>query len=397
MRDLPWRYYFLAALAIGAVFGIQTLLRKYYPGMSGREVAMTLKPSHFRADSGTGMPADSAATRKPAAKGGYFDKESLGPRAPKVVEAEPAKKVERAETQPAGEQETYAASEDAKDTEVAARVPVPVATEAAAPAPAAATPATATAAKTEPAAVSGACEQVELRGDGPEITKVSKEDWAAVMKTFHAVKADLLGWLAKRRRELPERTAAVMEKQVSTLRIQRPPVAEEPDLAWRGIAVWTLDSAGEPMIRVGGGFVKLVVQQPARARFELARLVAQAWTPCELARVDAGAPWEPLLKCMGVNEQHACATGSYSEGGWAVSTVMARVVADPGCNIPVFADPSYAGCLKAVPLPRSVADHSDQGQAKRAVTGRSPAGAPSPFGAREETARMAVSYKEARR
>src|SRR5690606_26170291 len=148
------------------------------------------------------------------------------------------------------------------------------------------------------------------------------------------------------RANIGEKAAGLMEERVRGLRLQRPPAAEEPDLSWRGIASLTEDSLGY-MVRVGGGFIKLAQKDPPRARFELARLLAQSWAPCELTKngVDGAAIWAPLLKCLGVEEKAGCAAGSYSEAGWAISTTLAAVVANPGCTVPAFAEAERAKCV----------------------------------------------------
>jgi hypothetical protein len=142
-----------------------------------------------------------------------------------------------------------------------------------------------------------------------------------------------------------------MEKRVNELKIQRPPVLEEPDLAWRGIGVYASGGeSGEPIIRVGGGFVKLALAYPDRAKFELARLVAQAWAPCELKRISPVAAWKPLLDCMNMKDAQTCGEGTFSEEGWAVSTTLANAVMAPGCELPVLKNPELAKCMKLIPF-----------------------------------------------
>jgi hypothetical protein len=165
------------------------------------------------------------------------------------------------------------------------------------------------------------------------------------MEQFHGAKRQLLGYVEKHRADLPENVRQAMERQVHDLKIQRPPAADEPDLAWRGIGIYTLNSESEPIIKLGGGFVRLAIKHPARARFEMARLVAQAWAPCELERLAASeAPWNGLLKCLSVNDAQGCAQGTFSEAGWAVATSVAYEVSAPGCQIPAFRAPEQAKC-----------------------------------------------------
>lgn len=196
------------------------------------------------------------------------------------------------------------------------------------------------------------CAAIEYRGLGPDRTRVTKGEWITVMDQFHAAKHGLLSWLEKRKREVPAPVFEAMSNQVKNLKIQRPPAAEEPDLSWRGIGVYTQNSEGEPIVKLGGGFVRLSTRHPARARFEMSRLVAQSWAPCEMSKLAAGAEttWSPLLKCLGVNESQGCGAGTYSEGGWAISTTLAKAVAGPGCLVPAFKDPSLAKCAATLPL-----------------------------------------------
>jgi hypothetical protein len=203
--------------------------------------------------------------------------------------------------------------------------------------------------KLEAASGAADCASIEFPGAGLEHTTVDAADWDAVMKGFHDAKADLMAWLRSRRADIPEETAARMAREVADIRIQRPPVPEEGELNWRGIVLRARDAAGQPVIRMGGGFLKLARTQPERARFELARALAQSWSPCELKA--AQALWQPLLQCLGVNDANACQPGSVSESAWAVSTTLAAVVSHPGCAITAFKEPAHAACLASIPLP----------------------------------------------
>ncbi len=397
MRDLPWRYLFLAIPAVAAALGIQFLVRKWTPDNGNAEVASTLKPSQYR----------DAANRKIASKEDNSNRDHAALRHERNEEKAKAKQektIKVAQEPSEADIDTYAAvdpevepvkgkievekkadtakadavakaerktSEDpdasaanyqpstvrfSADRSNEGKLDAAASREATAVAKALENAARDVAGKKE-AEVANKCASIEYRGDGPEHTKITKDEWGKVMTAFHGAKGELLTWLRKHKRELPDRTAKLMEKQVRELRIQRPPAVEEPDLTWRGIGVWTQDVAGAPMLRVGSGFVKLVNKQAARGKFEMTRLVAQAWAPCELQRVDAGAPWDPLLKCLNINEERACAAGTYSEGGWAVSSAIATKLANPGCAVPAFADASMAACLKKFPLPLSLADN----------------------------------------
>jgi hypothetical protein len=194
------------------------------------------------------------------------------------------------------------------------------------------------------------CSSFELRGDGMAETHFSNEEWTKVMDVFHESKTDLQGWLVAHKTEFPGGLSNWMSQQIEAAKVQRPPVSEEPDLSWRGIGVLARTGAGTesvPLIRIGGGFVKMVVTQPKRARFELSRLLAQSWNPCDLP-TGAMATWEPLLKCLGVNQQDtskACAAGSESEAGWAVASAVAATASPPGCTLPAFKTVSAFSCV----------------------------------------------------
>ncbi len=197
------------------------------------------------------------------------------------------------------------------------------------------------------------CEQKELAGDGPERTVVSPGDWAKVMRLFDDSKARLLSWLKKKEKSLPKDLVHSMAERVRSLKIQRPPAPEEPELNWRGIGILTRDVHGEPLVRMGSGFMKLILANEERGRFELTRLIAQAWAPCELrnphsARGLASPPilaWGAVLECLGVHDLNACEEGSYSEEGWASATALAAAVANPGCTIPAFQFVDSVSCL----------------------------------------------------
>ena len=325
MRELTYGHYVAIALPVlGAAFGIHYLI-KHPHRPTGSETA-ALKPSQYKAEKGSRKPASARGDKN-------RDARHEGQSGEEIAGSEPA--AQFAET--AGYEASRApsavlegASNDAVDT-------------------------------------GKECAAVEYRGDGPEQTKVTKAEWAAVMDQFHSAKSSLTSWLNHHRREFPDATFAMMEREVKDLKIQRPPAADEPDLAWRGIGIYTQGNEAEPMIKIGGGFVKLASKRPARAKFEMTRLVAQSWAPCEMARAsgpnggDAVATWNPLLKCLGVTEAQNCAQGTYSESGWAVSTTVAAAVSPPGCQIKAFASPELAKCMKQIPLAagRSVASASE--------------------------------------
>jgi hypothetical protein len=221
-------------------------------------------------------------------------------------------------------------------------------------------------AATEVADNGHSCSTVEYRGDSPENITVTQEDWRHVQELFWQSKASLLSWVEEHKTELPGTTVTAMTKQVKELKMVRPNnLLDEPDLAWRGIGIYSQGNVGEPQVKMGAGFVKFALKNPSRAAFEMTRLVAQSWSPCELSRAagpDAGNTWQPLLKCLGGSDAAAaqaaaCPQGSFSEAGWAISTTFASKFSPPSCEIRAFQAPEFAKCVKSIPLTvaRSVA------------------------------------------
>jgi len=209
------------------------------------------------------------------------------------------------------------------------------------------------------------CQNVEYRG--PEDGKITNDQWKKTMVQFHSAKKDLLGWLEEHKGMMPKEVFDHMEAEVRELRLQRPPTPDFPDLAFRGIGLWTRPAGERPIIKLGPGFGKLVEKQPARARFELSRLIAQTWAPCELQRspvalhVPAGGTWGEMLSCLSVKDENACQPGSFSEAGWAVSSAIASIASPPGCTVPGFAEGAGSGCLDSLRAssrhPASVKEH----------------------------------------
>ena len=198
----------------------------------------------------------------------------------------------------------------------------------------------------------GQCVSEEFPGRSPETAQISKIGWESVMEEFHGAKSLLTSWLEAHRSQFSEKTYQWMSDRISDARLQRPPSAEEPDMSWRGIGAVTYLSGKTPMIRVGAGFEKWVTEKPKRARFELARLLAQTWAPCEMAKVDSSAPWNAFVSCMDLGKEadpsKACASGTFSEAGWAVSSAIAAAASPPGCKIPAFDRAPAAECLKKI-------------------------------------------------
>lgn len=200
----------------------------------------------------------------------------------------------------------------------------------------------------------GSCGTLEYPGEGFQHTHISSVEWNHVVEQFRQGKKLLGTWLKEARSSLPDKTYVFMTDQLEAVKLTRPPSVEEPDLSWRGIGVFTRDEKNSPEIRLSGGFIKWAQKNPKRTLFEFTRLIAQSWAPCELQRADARNPWEALLKCLSVSEEQACAGGSYSEGGWAVSTSLAFVLSHPGCQVPAFQSSASQKCLEKISFSSSL-------------------------------------------
>jgi len=201
-----------------------------------------------------------------------------------------------------------------------------------------------------------ACESVEFFGQGPEQFEVQPAVWGEFMGEYHAAKDDLLKWLGSNKARFTEAVFSQMENEVRDTRVMRPQNQIEPDLTWRGIAAWTrprsgsVESSERPaLIHVGAGFMELFKKDRVRARFEIARLIAQSWSTCEIAEARKLPIWHEFYQCMGLTEENTrCAAGAVSEATWALSTSVASLVSRPGCEVPAFADTRGAECLKAL-------------------------------------------------
>ncbi len=214
-----------------------------------------------------------------------------------------------------------------------------------------------TSAGTTAGAVTGdarSCSAIEYAGSGPDALRVDSGVWSRFMADYHQAKEELVDWLHRNRESFPKAQLARMELEIRETRVMRPQAQVEPDLTWRGIAAWTRPRAGTivenerpALINISDGFLKLYQKDRSRARFEMTRVLAQAWSSCEMG---AGkfAAWDGLMQCLGVSdEQKGCTAGVVSEGSWAASTAVAALVSPPGCEIPAFQGDKYQACLGA--------------------------------------------------
>ncbi|HLE01769.1 MAG TPA: hypothetical protein VJB59_16020 [Bdellovibrionota bacterium] len=202
------------------------------------------------------------------------------------------------------------------------------------------------------------CGPVEFPGNAPWVS-ISEAEWKEVQKAFSGVKRDLTAWLSKSKSRLGQPVYDSMKKRLQSTEIRIASRSEQPDIAWRGIGVWGPSVEKIPTIDVGAGFVRLLRDELRRARFELARLVAQSWSPCALEKQIQAHPWGPFLGCMQIDEGQKCGAGSYSEGGWAVSSAIAAKVAAPGCLLPAFATAESRHCHDQLLLPQELRANLD--------------------------------------
>jgi hypothetical protein len=189
----------------------------------------------------------------------------------------------------------------------------------------------------------GSCASVEFPGYSPAVDGWDEKEWKNIVTLFEETRKRLEDWV-KKESSLAPRSREVMAARLALLKIEKPSQSE-PDLFWRGIPVWSLDDSEAPRVRVGLGFGELLRRQPERARFELARALAQSWAPCELLRLNAPLVAEKELGCLGVKAQESCVDGTYSEAGWATATWVAAQASPPGCRIPALIAPGVSECL----------------------------------------------------
>jgi hypothetical protein len=195
------------------------------------------------------------------------------------------------------------------------------------------------------------CSSVEPAGLGKESALMPNQAWTRVQELFFDARQALLAWLSDHRSKLPPQTFEFMQARIRASKLQRAP-AGDPDLAWRGIVIATTDALGDPVVKLGSGFFTLVFKDTKRARFELTRVLAHAWAPCELTARKLAQPWDAYLRCMGFHaEGLGCGAGEYSEAGWAVSSAIASTVASPGCELPAFNDSVHQDCPQSFLLP----------------------------------------------
>jgi hypothetical protein len=320
-RDISWKDYLAIAAAIAVAFGIHYAWRKSRSSGKNDDSALALKPSDFKPGSDgqrkVGSPRSIASEKKAGTD-------------PAVAAADPEAYQKQFEP-PQG-----LGSADLKETAAEGMIQ-------------SRRHRLADLWGGRPPEKGGTCQSAERVGPGPERTGLTEEGWREVMKEFHGAKKALTQWLKANSQGMSADAVALMENQVKSLRIRRPPSPDEPDLSWRGVGAWSVDDTGLPIVHLGGGFIRLMQSDIQRARFELTRLVAQSWTPCELARVGAPNPWDSLVSCLGVKTsegERACADGTYSDAGWAISTALAAQLAAPGCTVPALAVAGRAQCVK---------------------------------------------------
>ncbi|MFN7685443.1 MAG: hypothetical protein ACK5QT_08545 [Oligoflexia bacterium] len=208
--------------------------------------------------------------------------------------------------------------------------------------------------ESQPAQAAGVCSSLEIFGAGPEQVDVDLMIWSQFMSDYHLAKANLLQWVSANKTLFSDNLAAEMEREIRSTRVMRPQNQIEPDLSWRGIAAWTRpqstspSSEGRPaLIHVSSGFLELFKKNRARARFEMARLLAQGVSPCELQAAKQAKPWKDFFACLNLTDELAkCTPGAVAEATWAVSSAVASLVSQPGCAVPAFHDEKARACLQ---------------------------------------------------
>lgn len=201
------------------------------------------------------------------------------------------------------------------------------------------------------------CSFQEFLADGARGKKanVSKSEWSDLISVFHEAKAKLKNWAKANLKVLDKKSLEAMNAMVEKVKIQRPSDELEPDLNWRGIGVRTQTASLGPMIHLGAGFVSLLKKDRVRARFELVRLLAQSWAPCELEAQGMNASiWGPLLQCMDLDVSSDCKVASTANKAWAISSALAAHIAPPNCAIPAFEDPAMHACLATIPVAKEL-------------------------------------------
>jgi len=193
-----------------------------------------------------------------------------------------------------------------------------------------------------------ACVPLEFKGNGKVM---SQEDWEGVELMFADVKQSLLGWLKHIRGRFRSYVGDALEDQMRLLKIEPANSKQDADLLWRGIVIWKRNFGDHPVIMVGSGFAKLMQIYPDRAQFELARVAAQSWAPCELQKLNIKNIWVPLLECLEVRNPAACRKSEGMARGWAFSSIIAQTVVTPGCIVPRLKKNSIKNCINGLALP----------------------------------------------
>lgn len=195
------------------------------------------------------------------------------------------------------------------------------------------------------------CDSLEYAGVGPEAPALTDEEWKGIEALFSEAKSGLEKWLSQGGNNLNKKVFSWMKGQLQSLELEKPPYKKDKDLAWRGVGVFSTEG-DHGVVRLGSGFFELAKKDRDRAKFELTRLAAQVWSPCEVGKVEGGAStWNGLLECLQVHEeQGSCGAGTYSNSGWAVSTALASHVVPLKCAVPAFEKAVFQGCVDQIPL-----------------------------------------------
>ena len=193
----------------------------------------------------------------------------------------------------------------------------------------------------------GLCQSAEYWvREGNGISAPSVAEWSETISVYQEVKAQLVDWVHAHSKALGKEKVATLESLIRETRVERPPNVDEPDLAYRGMILLTHDQHDVPVLRMGPGFLKMAREHSARARFELARAMVQAWSPCD---PKIAGIFEKFSSCMGWTPNSQCTGTVSSELAWAVSSWVAAQAVPPGCQIAGLKEHQFVSCSDRLP------------------------------------------------
>jgi hypothetical protein len=207
----------------------------------------------------------------------------------------------------------------------------------------------------------GVCVPIEYRATLVDNITMERQDWEQILHMVDSVKKELMAWITNNEKTLKTDTAQLLKERFWRLHILKASASHHPDLNWRGVGVLDGTTTSDPTLWLGGGLLDLVKKNPQRARFELARILAQLISPCQAPALETY--WDDYLKCAEPTIERSCAYAGISETGWATSTALAAVVSPPDCALPAFRDGKALKCLQLL-SPPAAKIANDKGGAK---------------------------------